>query len=442
MSADDQVKLRKRLEAMLKLPENAVCVDCRKRGPRWASANLGVFICIECSGIHRNLGVHISFVRSVNLDSWTKKQVDHMEEWGNKRANDYYEANMPASVIRPKEGDAVRIVERFIRDKYEHKRYIASSVPAVRRSAAVESEPVAPRGASVKTAQQQTAPAPKPVTAAAIMAAPVKQPDLLDIMDYPASVVVAPVVPTMAAASADDFGSFVTANSQPQSDMQTASHGFSAFESPAKAPAPTIAQTSSSQDFMDFMSAPSSAPSGVTSGPAVDYQQQAMPTPPRPQASADAILSLYSAQMNRGPPAGNGMMPPPNNGMNGGYPAHMGAMPQPPMMNRGPPQMPAFGAGGVPTGYQQHPGMMGAPPNPFQQQQMQQQQQMMMMHQQQQQAMMMGQQQGGYPQQQFQQPPPNPFRPQQQGNGMMMGAGGMIGQPLQQQPNGGWPGNR
>jgi hypothetical protein len=44
-------------------------------GPRWASANLGTFFCIECSGIHRNLGVHISFVRSVNLDSWTEKQV-------------------------------------------------------------------------------------------------------------------------------------------------------------------------------------------------------------------------------------------------------------------------------------------------------------------------------------------------------------------------------
>lgn len=71
-----QKELRKRLEALLKLPENLTCADCRKRGPRWASANLGVFMCIECSGIHRNLGVHISFVRSVNLDSWTKAQVD------------------------------------------------------------------------------------------------------------------------------------------------------------------------------------------------------------------------------------------------------------------------------------------------------------------------------------------------------------------------------
>ena len=74
--ADEQTKLKKRLEAVLKLADNQVCADCRRRGPRWASANLGVFVCIECSGIHRNLGVHVSFVRSVNLDTWTQKQVD------------------------------------------------------------------------------------------------------------------------------------------------------------------------------------------------------------------------------------------------------------------------------------------------------------------------------------------------------------------------------
>ena len=89
----DQTKLRKRLEALLKRPDNQKCADCGRRGnllctsrgnydhsdiagPRWASANLGTFFCIECSGIHRNLGVHVSFVRSVNLDSWTNAQVE------------------------------------------------------------------------------------------------------------------------------------------------------------------------------------------------------------------------------------------------------------------------------------------------------------------------------------------------------------------------------
>ena len=48
---------------------------CYFTGPRWASWNLGIFLCIRCAGIHRNLGVHISKVKSVNLDSWTPEQV-------------------------------------------------------------------------------------------------------------------------------------------------------------------------------------------------------------------------------------------------------------------------------------------------------------------------------------------------------------------------------
>jgi stromal membrane-associated protein len=129
MGDELQKQLRKRLENLLKHPENQICSDCGKRGPRWASVNLGVFFCIDCSGIHRNLGVHISFVRSINLDSWKVEQVEKMEQWGNKRANEYYEANLPPNVQKPKDGDSVKVVEKFIRDKYEHKRYIAKSIP-------------------------------------------------------------------------------------------------------------------------------------------------------------------------------------------------------------------------------------------------------------------------------------------------------------------------
>lgn len=49
---------------------NANCADCDAPNPDWASLNLGVLVCIECSGIHRNLGSHISRVRSLDLDEW------------------------------------------------------------------------------------------------------------------------------------------------------------------------------------------------------------------------------------------------------------------------------------------------------------------------------------------------------------------------------------
>ena len=59
---------------------------CSVTGPRWASWNLGVFLCIRCAGIHRNLGVHVSRVKSVNLDSWTPDQISvrspHQSHWG------------------------------------------------------------------------------------------------------------------------------------------------------------------------------------------------------------------------------------------------------------------------------------------------------------------------------------------------------------------------
>lgn len=54
----------------LDAPGNDKCADCGARKPKWASINLGIMLCIECSGIHRSLGVHISKVRSVTLDDW------------------------------------------------------------------------------------------------------------------------------------------------------------------------------------------------------------------------------------------------------------------------------------------------------------------------------------------------------------------------------------
>ncbi|XP_076141736.1 stromal membrane-associated protein 1 isoform X3 [Alosa pseudoharengus] len=108
------------LSKMLREDDNKYCADCEAKGPRWASWNLGVFICIRCAGIHRNLGVHISRVKSVNLDQWTPEQMQSVQDMGNTRARQLYEAHLPENFRRPQTDQAV---EFFIRDKYEKKKY-------------------------------------------------------------------------------------------------------------------------------------------------------------------------------------------------------------------------------------------------------------------------------------------------------------------------------
>lgn len=81
-----------------------------------------MFLCIRCAGIHRNLGVHISRVKSVNLDSWTPEQVVSLQNMGNSRARAVYEAQLPDGFRRPQTDSAL---ESFIRSKYEHKKYMA-----------------------------------------------------------------------------------------------------------------------------------------------------------------------------------------------------------------------------------------------------------------------------------------------------------------------------
>uniref|UniRef100_A0A672NFG3 Arf-GAP with coiled-coil, ANK repeat and PH domain-containing protein n=1 Tax=Sinocyclocheilus grahami TaxID=75366 RepID=A0A672NFG3_SINGR len=81
------------LQRILCLPGNQQCCDCGQAEPRWASINLGILLCIECSGIHRSLGVHCSKVRSLTLDSWEPELLKLMCELGNSIINHIYEGS-------------------------------------------------------------------------------------------------------------------------------------------------------------------------------------------------------------------------------------------------------------------------------------------------------------------------------------------------------------
>lgn len=76
---------------LLSRPENSFCADCKAKGASWASMGFGVFLCINCSGVHRSFGMQITRVRSTKLDSWTKADAKTMEIVGNKVANLYWE---------------------------------------------------------------------------------------------------------------------------------------------------------------------------------------------------------------------------------------------------------------------------------------------------------------------------------------------------------------
>ncbi|XP_052806812.1 centaurin-gamma-1A-like isoform X16 [Mya arenaria] len=102
---------------------NNLCADCATPAPEWASLNLGTLICIECSGIHRNLGTHISRVRSLGLDEWPLDLIHVMTSVGNNLANTVWEFNCKGRV-KPSTATPREEKEKWIRAKYEAKEFL------------------------------------------------------------------------------------------------------------------------------------------------------------------------------------------------------------------------------------------------------------------------------------------------------------------------------
>ncbi|RMB91609.1 hypothetical protein DUI87_31838 [Hirundo rustica rustica] len=113
------------LQRVQSIPGNEQCCDCGQPDPRWASINLGVLLCIECSGIHRSLGVHCSKVRSLTLDSWEPELLKLMCELGNSTMNQIYEAQCEElGLKKPTAGSSRQDKEAWIKVKYVEKKFL------------------------------------------------------------------------------------------------------------------------------------------------------------------------------------------------------------------------------------------------------------------------------------------------------------------------------
>jgi hypothetical protein len=124
--ADDSPTKRAVFELQAQ-PGNDTCADCGRQDPDWADINFGVFICIDCSGIHRGLGAHISKVKSVQLDQWTDEFVDKIREMGNLKSKEIWEAKVPPCWKPPRPNDSLICRDQWIRAKYERREFVSGA---------------------------------------------------------------------------------------------------------------------------------------------------------------------------------------------------------------------------------------------------------------------------------------------------------------------------
>ncbi|XP_069553227.1 arf-GAP with dual PH domain-containing protein 2-like isoform X1 [Brachyistius frenatus] len=122
-----QERNNKILLSLVRQPGNDLCADCGTPGPDWASYTLGIFVCLNCSGIHRNLPA-VSRVKSIRLDFWEDSLVEFMQERGNVVAKAIFEKHVPVFYYRPHQKDCVVLKDQWIRAKYERREFTGENI--------------------------------------------------------------------------------------------------------------------------------------------------------------------------------------------------------------------------------------------------------------------------------------------------------------------------
>ncbi|XP_045907136.1 arf-GAP with SH3 domain, ANK repeat and PH domain-containing protein 1a [Micropterus dolomieu] len=112
------------IDEVLRTPGNDTCCDCGAADPRWISTNLGILTCIECSGIHREMGVHVSRIQSLELDKLGTSELLLARNVGNCSFNEIMEASLASPSLKPTASSDMTARKEFINAKYIDRKFV------------------------------------------------------------------------------------------------------------------------------------------------------------------------------------------------------------------------------------------------------------------------------------------------------------------------------